>query len=102
MQKEKIVSAGYIQDVVSKYFNLDKQDLVSTRKSNDIVYPRQIAMYLCRTCANMSFPQISKEFGGRDHTTVMHACNKIENEIKQNTDTKLIVDSLKNIIRENQ
>ena len=50
----------------------------------------------------MSFPQISKEFGKKDHTTVMHACNKIEKEIKENTDTKLIVDSLKNIIRQNQ
>ena len=102
LQKEKIVSSEYIQEVVSKYFNVDKKDLVSTKKSNDIVYPRQIAMFLCRTTANMSFPQIGKDFGKKDHTTVMHACSKIESEIKQNTNTKLIVDSLKNIIRENQ
>lgn len=102
LQKEKIVSSDYIQEVVSKYFNIDRKDLISTKKSNDIVYPRQIAMYLCRTCANMSFPQISRDFGKKDHTTVMHACNKIEKEIKQNTDTKLIVESLKNIIRDNQ
>ena len=102
LQKEKIVSAGYIQEVVAKYFNIDKKDLVSTKKSNDIVYPRQIAMYLCRTSANMSFPQIAKDFGKKDHTTIMHAHSKIEKEIKQNTNTKLIVDSLKNIIRDNQ
>ncbi len=102
LQKEKIVSSDYIQEVVSKYFNLDKKDLISTKKSNDIVYPRQIAMYLCRTCANMSYPQIARDFGKKDHTTIIHACNKIEKEIKQNTDTKLIVESLKNIIRENQ
>ena len=102
LQKEKIVSAEYIQEIVSKYFNIDKSDLISTKKSNDIVYPRQIAMYLCRTSANMSFPQIAKDFGKKDHTTVMHAYGKIEKEIKQNTNTKLIVDSLKNIIRDNQ
>ena len=103
LQKEKIVSASYIQETVSKYFNIDKKDLISTKKSNDIVYPRQIAMYLCRTCANMSYPQIARDFGKKDHTTIIHACNKIEKEIKQNTtDTKLIVESLKNIIRENQ
>ena len=102
LQKEKIVSADYIQDIVAKYFNIDKKDLVSTKKSNDIVYPRQIAMYLCRTSANMSFPQIARDFGKKDHTTVMHAHGKIEKEIKQNTNTKLIVESLKNIIRDNQ
>ena len=102
LQKEKVVSASYIQDVVSKYFNLEKKDLLSTKKSNDIVYPRQIAMYLCRSQANISYPQIAREFGKKDHTTVMHACEKIEKEIKQNTNTKLIVDSLRNLIRDNQ
>ena len=96
LQKEKIVSASYIQDIVSKYFNIEKKDLISTKKSSDIVYPRQIAMYLCRTSANMSFPQIARDFGKKDHTTVMHAHGKIEKEIKQNTNTKLIVESLKN------
>jgi chromosomal replication initiator protein len=48
----------------------------------------------------MSFPKIGSEFGNRDHTTVMHAYNKIDKEVKENTDTKLIVDSVKNIIRE--
>lgn len=102
LQKEKVISSNYIQEIVAKYFNIDKKDLVSTKKSNEIVYPRQIAMYLCRTNANMSFPQIGRDFGKKDHTTVMHAYKKIEKEIKQNTNTKLIVDSLKNIIRDNQ
>ena len=102
LQKEKIISADYIQEVVSKYFNIDKKDLISTKKSNDITYPRQIAMYLCRTAGQMSFPKIGSEFGKRDHTTVMHACNKIEKEIKENTNTKLIVESVKNIIQESK
>ncbi|MGN1298569.1 MAG: chromosomal replication initiator protein DnaA [Candidatus Scatovivens sp.] len=100
LQKEKIISADYIQEIVSKYFNIDKKDLISQKKSNDIVYPRQIAMYLCRAVGQMSFPKIGDEFGKRDHTTVMHAYKKIENEIKENTNTKLIVDSVKNIIKE--
>ena len=102
-QKEKVISAEYIQEIVSKYFNINKDDLISNRKSNDIAYPRQIAMYLCRNVAQMSFPKIGAEFGGRDHTTVMHAYNKIEKEIRESnndSNTKLIVESVKNIIRD--
>ena len=55
-------------------------------------------MYLCRSIANMSYPQIGIDFGGRDHSTVMHACRKIEKETKEKNNTKLIVDSVKNII----
>ena len=100
LQKEKVISADYIQEIVSKYFNIDKKDLVSTKKSNDIVYPRQIAMYLCRAVAQMSFPKIGEEFGKRDHTTAMHAFKKIETELKDNSNTKLIVESVKNIIKD--
>ena len=56
----------------------DKKDLISSKRSNDIAYPRQIAMYLCREIANLSFPKIGDEFGKRDHSTVMHAYKKIE------------------------
>jgi len=100
LQKEKVISADYIQEIVAKYFSIDKKDLVSTKKSNDIVHPRQIAMFLCREIGQMSFPKIGDEFGGRDHTTVMHAYKKIEKEIKENTNTKLVVESVKNIIKE--
>ena len=100
LQKEKVISADYIQEIVSKYFNIDKKDLVSTKKSNDIVYPRQIAMYLCRAVGQMSFPKIGEEFGKRDHTTAMHAFKKIETELKDNSNTKLIVESVKNIIKD--
>ena len=72
LQKEKIISADYIQEVVAKYFNIDKKDIISSKKSNDIAYPRQIAMYLCRTVGQMSYPKIGADFGNRDHSTVMH------------------------------
>ncbi len=97
-QKEKIVSPEYIQEVVAKYFNINPKDLKSSKRSNDLAYPRQIAMYLCRDIAQMQLAKIGESFGKRDHTTVMHACRKIESEIKENGNTKLIVDSVKNLI----
>ena len=96
--KEKVISSEYIQETVAKYFNVDVKDIVGQKRSADIVFPRQIAMYLCRSIPQISLPQIGKDFGGRDHTTVLHACNKIEKEIKINKNTKMIVDSVKNII----
>lgn len=96
--KEKIISSAYIQETVAKYFNIDAKDLVGNKRSADVVFPRQIAMYLCRNIPQLSLPQIGKDFGNRDHTTVLHACNKIEKELQENKNTKLIVDSVKNII----
>ena len=97
-QKDKVISSDFIQDTVAKYFNISIKDLRSSKRSNDIAFPRQIAMYLCRNVSQMSLPQIGKEFGKRDHTTVMHACNKIEKEMKDNSNTKLIVESVKKLL----
>ena len=97
-ESEKVISCDFIKETVAKYFSIDKEDLAGNKRSNDIAFPRQIAMYLCREIANMSFPQIGVDFGGRDHSTVMHACKKIEKEVKEKNNTKLIVDSVKNII----
>lgn len=96
--KEKVISADYIKETVAKYFNIDVADINSSKRSNDIAFPRQIAMYLCRELAKMQYKNIGVEFGNRDHSTVMHACNKIEQEIKKNKDTLTHVDSVKNII----
>ncbi len=97
-KKDKVISSEYIQETVAKYFSIDKKELSGDKRSNDIAFPRQIAMYLCREVANMSFPQIGIDFGKRDHSTVMHAYKKISKEIKEKTNTKLIVESVKNII----
>ena len=96
--KEKVISSDYIKETVSKYFNIDIEDMNSSKRSNDIAFPRQIAMYLCRELAKMQYKNIGIAFGNRDHSTVMHACNKIEQEIKKNKDTATNVDSVKNII----
>ena len=97
-ESEKVISCDFIKETVAKYFSINKDDLAGNKRSNDIAFPRQIAIYLCREIANMSFPQIGVDFGGRDHSTVMHACKKIEKEVKEKNNTKLIVDSVKNII----
>lgn len=97
-ENEKVISCDFIKETIAKYFSISKDDLSSNKRSNDIAFPRQIAMFLCREIANMSYPQIGEDFGGRDHSTVMHACRKIEKEVKEKTNTKLIVDSVKNII----
>ena len=100
-QKESIISINYIQEIVCKYFDINTKDLKSSQRSNDIAFPRQIGMYLCRILTNESFPKIGESFGNRDHTTVMHAFKKIEKEIKEKKDTKLIVESVKKIILNN-
>lgn len=98
---QKVLSAEYIQDVVGKYFNVNPADLRGAKRSNDVTLPRQIAMYLCRNVAQMSTPQIGRDFGNRDHSTVMHACKKIEKEIKDKNNTKLIVESVKSLLLSN-
>ncbi|MCI8470638.1 MAG: chromosomal replication initiator protein DnaA [Clostridia bacterium] len=97
-ESEKVISSNFIKETVAKYFGINKDDLSGNKRSNEIAFPRQIAMYLCREIANMSYPQIGTDFGGRDHSTVMHGCKKIEKELKEKSNTKLIVDSVKNII----
>ena len=98
---DKVLSIEYIQDVVAKYFNISIEDLKGSRRSSDVVFPRQIAMYLCKNVAQISYPKIGQAFGKRDHSTVMHACEKIENELKQNSNTKLIVETVKNSLFSN-
>ena len=82
--------------MICKYFDITIKDLKSSQRSNDIAFPRQVGMYLCRILTNESFPKIGEAFGKRDHTTVMHGYKKIEQEIKQNpeSNTKLIVVTL--------
>jgi len=67
-----------IQKVVSRHFNVSKADLLSSRRTRTIVRPRQIAMYLSKIMTPRSLPEIGRRFGGRDHTTVLHAVRKIE------------------------
>ncbi len=86
-KQNKNVTIDVIQDVVAGYFNLRVEDLKSQRRTRNVAYPRQIAMYLSRKLTDMSLPKIGEEFGGRDHTTVIHAYEKISDTL--NTDESL-------------
>ena len=87
-----------IQQVVAEYYNITVEDLKSKKRKASIAFPRQIAIYLCRTLTNESFPKIGIQFGGRDHSTVMHSVDKIENELKTNPHFKNILENLKSKI----
>ena len=84
-----------IQRIVSDYFQISVEDIRSKKRSSNISFPRQIAMYLCREMTSESFPKIGIEFGGKDHSTVMHSVEKIEKEIKENKDLANIIEKLK-------
>ncbi len=75
---KKIITIPIIQKTVAKFYNLKVEDFKSRRRTQNIAFPRQIAMYLSRELTDTSLPSIGQEFGGRDHTTVMHACDKIK------------------------
>lgn len=102
MQNEKIITPDIILNTVSNYFNLSIEDLKSSKRSNEIAFPRQIGMYLCRTLLGLPYATISKIFNRKDHTTVMYAENKIKEEIKTTKETKLIVDSLTKILNDDK
>lgn len=87
-----------IQQVVADYYNITVEDLKSKKRKASIAFPRQVAIYLCRTLTDESFPKIGIQFGGRDHSTIMHSVDKIDNEIKTNPQFKTIIEGLKSKI----
>ena len=95
VKNTNVITSKLIMQVVCKFFNIKVGDLVSANRSKNVAYPRQIAMYLCRSVINMTFPQIGKDFGGKDHTTVLHAYNKINNEYLTDLSTKDLIDDIK-------
>ena len=96
--QDKVLSIDLIQETIAKYFNITVEELKGVKRSNDVTFPRQIAMYLCRSVAGLPLTKIGDGFGKRDHTTVIHACNKIDKEIQNDMSTKRIVESVKNIL----
>ncbi len=87
-----------VQKAVADYFQISVDDLKSKKRSASIAFPRQIAMYLSRTILNESFERIGLEFGGKDHSTVMHSCDKIKGEINNNMEIKNSVEKIKESI----
>ena len=79
---QKNITIDLMQRVVAEYFGLSHNDLKGKKRTKAIAFPRQLAMYIARDLTEYSTTEVGLEFGGRDHTTVMHACQKIEDRIK--------------------
>lgn len=84
-----------IQKAVANYYNLTVEVLKGKKRSKNIAYPRMLAMYLCRNLTDQSFPRIGLEFGGKDHSTVIHACTVIEEDLTKNGQLKEIINEIK-------
>ena len=87
-----------IQNVVAEHYNITIEDLKSKKRMAYINIPRQVAMYLCRMTTEETVVKIGLEFGNRDHSTVIHSCEKISNELKENKTFKEEIEEIKNKI----
>ena len=94
MQEQGPISIDVIQDVVSSYFGFEVEDLKSPKRTADLAFARQVAMYLSRELTDLSLQQIGVAFNKKDHTTVLHACRKIEEIMKDDLKMRKIVDNL--------
>lgn len=93
------ITVEQIQKSVSEYFKVTTQELKGKRRSSDITLPRQVAMFLCREITGLSLPVIGTEFGGRDHTTVLHSCKKISGLLERDRSMQTILSDIKATLR---
>ena len=98
--QEKKVSIETIQRTVSKYFGVSVADITSKKRTKMVSFPRQVGMFLCRKHAGASYPMIGMRFGGKDHTTVLHACHTIENRFKRDEELRDIINRIEIMIYE--
>jgi chromosomal replication initiator protein len=94
------MSIDIIQRIVAEYFSLVPNDLKGKKRTQNIVYPRQLAMYIAREITEYSTTELGQVFGGRDHTTVMHSCDKIEQLIRSDPTTEPTINTLIRMIKE--
>ena len=94
--QDKLVTIDNIQRTVAEYYKLKLSDLLSRRRSRSIARPRQLAMALAKELTNHSLPEIGEAFGGKDHTTVLHACRKVKELEETDNDIR---EDLKNLLR---
>lgn len=95
-----IINTENIKRAVCKYYNITIKDIESSKKIRSLAFPRQVAMFLCRELTSSSLPKIGGSFGGRDHTTVLHACQKIKKEVFSDENVSNDIETLKEIINE--
>ncbi len=93
------ISVDQIQKAVSEYFKVMPQELKGKRRTSDVTLPRQVAMFICREITGLSLPVIGMEFGGRDHTTVLHSCKKIADLMERDRHIQAVVSEIKATLR---
>jgi len=96
IEKNKEISIEEIQKNVAAYFSVKVSDLKSAKRLKALVIPRQIAMYISRQLTSCSYPEIGDKFGGKDHSTIIHAIKKIEKQLEEDYQLKITVENLKN------
>ncbi len=94
VENQKKITVDLIQRKVAEYFEMRPSDMTAKRRSKSVAYPRHIAMYLSRELTSLSFPELGEHFGGRDHTTILHACDKLKKDIKKDPKTRSLMDKL--------
>jgi len=94
-EKNVALTPAQVIESVATFFSLTKFDLIGTRRTRDIMIPRQLCIYILRNDFNLSFEKIGHEFGGRNHTTIMHACQKTEKNLKKDVKLNNLINSLK-------
>lgn len=93
--KKTVIAIGDIQEQVGKFYDIAVKDIKGTKRQQNIVLARQIAIYLTRVMTDYSLPKIGKEFGGRDHSTVLHSYNKIKDMIEQDANLEIEINTIK-------
>lgn len=94
--RQRLISIENIQKAVALFYNISVSDLKSSKKLKIYSFPRQVSMYLCRMMTKSSFPEIGAKFGGKDHSTVIHAFRQIEKKVSEDREIKKIIETLKN------
>ena len=97
--QEKVITPPLVKKTVANYFNIKVSELESPKRSRNIAYPRQIAIYLIREYTDCSLPKIGQLFGGRDHSTILHSYEKVKEDIASNQEIKTTVDAITRILK---
>ncbi len=97
--QQSSITTKQIIEAIGRFYNIELKDLLGKSRKKDLVKPRQIAMYLLRDEINLSFPTIGQELGGRDHTTAIHACNKITSDLENNERLVQELSSIKQLLK---
>ena len=98
--RPRTITPSLIMEIVSSYYSIRMEDFKSKKRNRAVSFPRQVAMFLCRELTDLSLPKIGEEFGGRDHTTVIHAYEKISNDITYNGELSKTISQIRNELEE--